>query len=234
MEERFTREFMKDFVFVYIVSKSKRFSSLLADSTYSTHSKISIKETNSTISRIPKIYPPGRNSRTRDIKRYDIMDENSQKKPRPDNEKKQQKAGKNKLLKNREEKKSKKIVEQEMFDSVSNVGKEPSPTEHGNKHDRINGPTIKESGLKSRRRDSPAMELTGLDDMVTERPGSLRTSVLRRQWNEGHSRNKSPVPLTSQLLYDFTNSPEGELKVKICGKWKCYRMGAMYKSTLIN
>ena len=183
------------------VSKSKRFDSLLADSTYSTHSKISMKESNSIISRIPKISPPSRNCRARDIKRYDIIDKNSQKKPASDNEKKQQNSSKDKLLKHREGKKSKRIVEQEIFDSVSNVGKESSPTEQGNKNDRIKNPTIKDSQLKSRRRDE--------GDMVTERPGSLQTSVLRRQWNESHSRNKSPVPLTSQLLYDFTNSPEG-------------------------
>jgi hypothetical protein len=166
-----------------------------------------MKETNSTVSRIPRINQSGRNSRTRDITRYDIIDKHSSKKMTTNE--KQQTAGKNKLLKNREGKKSKKIVEQEIFDSVSNVGKDPSSIEQGIKDDRIKSPTIKDS----RRRDSPTMERTG-SDVVTERPGGLRTSVLRRQWNESHGRSKSPVPLTSQLLYDFTNSPEGEFEVK--------------------
>ena len=130
------------------------------------------------------------------------------------NERKQQNVGKNKLLKSRERKKSKKILDREIFDSVS-VGKEPSTTETENKPEKIKSPTIKDSGLKYRRRDSPTMEHTGSDDMVAEGSGSLRTSVLRRQWNESHDRNKSPVPLTSQLLKDFTNSPQGELELKI-------------------
>ena len=198
-------------LFLFIVPKSKRFGSLLADSTYSTHSKHSMKGTNSTASRIPRISQPSRNSRARDIKRYDIIDKNSSAKVTSDGDKKQN-VGKNKLLKNRERKKSKKILDQECFDSVSNVGKEPSSTERGDKQDRVKSPTVKDSRLKSRRKDSPPMEhakIYGSDDVVAERPGSLRTSLLRRQWNQSHDKNRSPVPLTSQVLKVFTNSPEG-------------------------
>ena len=62
-----------------------------------------------------------------------------------DDEKKQQNADKNKLLKNRERKKSKRIVDQELFESVSNIGKQQLITDAGSKHDRVKKPYGKRS-----------------------------------------------------------------------------------------
>ena len=190
------------------MSKSKRVGSMMAES-YSAYSKHSMKATSSTTSRIPKINQSGRDSKTRGMKRYDVIDKNSSEKMTSDDEKKQQNADKNKLLKNRERKKSKRIVDQELFESVSNIGKQQLITDAGSKHDRVKSPTVNDPRSKTRDKDSPPME----DDMATERPGSLRTSVLRRQWNQSHSGSGSTVPLTPQLLKDFTNSPEGKVIV---------------------
>ena len=191
----------------FLVRKSKRVSSQLTPSTYSAHS---LKGTNSTTSRIPKINQSSHSSRSRDIKRYDVIERNGSEKVASGDDSQKQKVGKNKLLKNRERKKTKNVLDQEMFESVSNVGKEPLSTEIPDKQNRVMSPTTKEPGLKSHGRNSPKIE-HGVDkSSVTERPGSLRTNVLRSQWYQGHGKHQSPVPLTSQLLKDFTNSPEGK------------------------
>ncbi|XP_028406218.1 regulator of G-protein signaling 22-like [Dendronephthya gigantea] len=184
------------------VSKAKRVSSVMADSAVSGYSKASVKGTSSTTSRIPKISKSRRSSRARGMKRNDVMDRNSS-----DSEK--QNIAKNKLLKSRERKKTKKIVDHEILERLSNVDREPTP---GDKEGRIKSPAIKEPRIKSRGKDAPSVDSTktlGDESVVVERPGSLRTSVLRRQWNHSLDRTRSPVPLTSQLLQDFTNSPEG-------------------------
>ena len=189
---------------LFVVSKSKRIGSLGVTDSHSAHSKHSMKATSSTTSRIPNINQSSRNSKARGMKRYDVNDKNNSEKMTSEN-KKQQNFDKNKLLKNRERKKSKRILDQERFDSVSNIGKEQLITDTGSIHDRVKSPTANDPRPKSRGKDSPAIE-----NVVTERPGSLRTSVLRRQWNQSHGGNGSTVPLTSQLLKDFTNSPEGK------------------------
>ena len=180
----------------------------MADSAFSTYSKASVKGTNSTTSRIPKINKSRRSSRARAMKRNDVIDKNSSEERFPDDEK--QNVAKSKLLKSRERKRSKKIVDDELLERVSNVDRELTPRD---KDSRVkSGPTIKDSGIKSRGKDAPSVDgakMLGDETVVAERSGSLRTSVLRRQWNQSHNRTRSPVPLTSQLLQDFTNSPEG-------------------------
>lgn len=184
------------FCFLFTVSEPNRRVSLLANSTYSSQSKRSAKAGNPSTLCIPGVNQSSRSLRVPDSTTYEVVNENSSYCD------KKQTVEKNKLLKKREQNKSQNISNNpKSFDLMSNVD-----NIRWGKYDQCH--MIKESQLKSHMNDAMAMEheahIVGM-----ERRRSLRTSVLRRQWND---RSRSPIPLTAKLLRDFTNSPEGNIK----------------------
>lgn len=196
------------------ISKSSKLvkdsGSAIADSIYSTQTRRSMQTKESTTLRIPRVKHIGGN-----VKSNDVIRGNSARKLKMDasQNKKANQLERNTLLKNRRRKESKNIsakelVSPERLETVARMGGKDPVVEIPE----VNEPGFKAPGIKdplttepTKRYRSSRVGRAGRG----EQSGSLRTSVLRRQWNESHGRNTSPVPLTSELLKNFTNSPEG-------------------------
>ena len=133
------------------------------------------------------------------------------------------------LLKNRRQKETKNVSDRETPNLVLEECRgKTSRTEHMSAEEsRIEFRTVNDSRCKdigtkdcrtvqpTKRSSSASVSTRGLGrsdtmSVTCERPGNSKVSVLRRQRQDSRGKNTSPVTLTSELLKDFTNSPEGK------------------------
>lgn len=112
---------------------------------------------------------------------------------------------KSKLSKNRDKEKSKQIFTNNELLSLPNV-----PTENGVSRRLDPGNKGRQSSKKDDTDSVENMKFKVQETREMSRDGELRTKLLQKKLNNNNKRLGSPVPLTSQLLEDFTNSPQGK------------------------